>query len=80
MRKPEVGQLSRLCPETSTKLYVHEFGLSTATNDDFISFQVQGAMLGEWYSELCQMFSGFCFPILIFRQEGENAHGILKSI
>ncbi len=37
------------------------------------SFQVQGAMLGKWFSELCQMFSGFCFPILIFRQEGENA-------
>jgi len=25
-KKPQVGELSRLCPETSTKLYVHEFG------------------------------------------------------
>jgi hypothetical protein len=26
MRKPQVWELSRLCPETSTKLYVHELG------------------------------------------------------
>ncbi len=25
-RKPQVWELSRLCPEASTKLYVHEFG------------------------------------------------------
>ncbi len=25
IRKPQVLELSRLCPETSTKLYVHEF-------------------------------------------------------
>ncbi len=25
LRKPQVWELSRLCPETSTKLYVHEF-------------------------------------------------------
>ncbi len=25
-KKPQVWELSRLCPETSTKLYVHEFG------------------------------------------------------
>ncbi len=73
IQKCQVWELLRLCLKTTTKLYVHEFSFSAATNDDFISFQVQGAMLGEWYSELCQMFSGFCFPILIFRQEGENA-------
>ncbi len=28
-KKPQVGELSRLCPETSTKLYVHEFGFWT---------------------------------------------------
>jgi hypothetical protein len=28
-RKPQVWELSRLCPETSTKLYVHEFGFSS---------------------------------------------------
>ncbi len=26
-----VGELSRLCPETSTKLYIHEFGFRTET-------------------------------------------------
>ena len=26
MQNPQVWELSRLCPETSTKLYVHEFG------------------------------------------------------
>ncbi len=26
IKKPQVWELSRLCPETSTKLYVHEFG------------------------------------------------------
>jgi hypothetical protein len=26
VRKPQVWELTRLCPETSTKLYVHEFG------------------------------------------------------
>ncbi len=26
IQKPQVWELSRLCPETSTKLYVHEFG------------------------------------------------------
>ncbi len=26
IQKPQVWALSRLCPETSTKLYVHEFG------------------------------------------------------
>jgi hypothetical protein len=26
IHKPQVWELSRLCPETSTKLYVHEFG------------------------------------------------------
>ncbi len=26
IQKPQVWDLSRLCPETSTKLYVHEFG------------------------------------------------------
>jgi hypothetical protein len=25
-QKPQVGELSRLCPETSTKLHDHEFG------------------------------------------------------
>ncbi len=29
IRKPQVWELSRPCPETSTKLYVHEFGFST---------------------------------------------------
>ncbi len=29
LRKPQVWKLSRLCPETSTNLYVHEFGLCT---------------------------------------------------
>ncbi len=28
-QKPQVGELWRLWPETSTKLYVHEFGLCT---------------------------------------------------
>ncbi len=28
IRKPQVWELSRLCPETSTILYVHEFGFS----------------------------------------------------
>jgi hypothetical protein len=27
IQKPQVRELSRLCPETSTKFYVHEFGL-----------------------------------------------------
>jgi hypothetical protein len=27
-KKPQVWELSRLCPETSTKLHVHEFGFS----------------------------------------------------
>ncbi len=26
--RPQIRELSRLCPETSTKLYVHEFGFS----------------------------------------------------
>ncbi len=30
VRKPQVWELSRLCPETSTKLYVHEFGFRSA--------------------------------------------------
>ncbi len=29
IRKPHVWELSRLCPETSTKLYVHEFDFCT---------------------------------------------------
>ncbi len=29
IQKPQVWELSRLCPENSTKLYVHEFGLTT---------------------------------------------------
>ncbi len=30
VRKPQIWELSRLCPEASTKLYVHEFGFGTA--------------------------------------------------
>ncbi len=29
IQKPQVWELSRLCPETSTKFYVHEFGFCT---------------------------------------------------
>ncbi len=29
IQNPQVWELSRLCPETSTKLYVHEFGFCT---------------------------------------------------
>ncbi len=29
IQKPQVWELSRLCPETSTKLYIHEFGFCT---------------------------------------------------
>jgi hypothetical protein len=29
IRKPQARELSRLCPETSTKLSVHEFGFRT---------------------------------------------------
>jgi hypothetical protein len=28
-KEPQVLEISRLCPETSTKLYVHEFGFCT---------------------------------------------------
>jgi hypothetical protein len=31
LRKPQVWELSILCPETSTKLYVHEFGFGTGS-------------------------------------------------
>ncbi len=31
IQKPHVWELSRLCPETSTWLYVHEFGFSTVS-------------------------------------------------
>ncbi len=33
IQKPRVWELSRLCPDTSTKLYVHEFGLWTAKDE-----------------------------------------------
>ncbi len=32
IRKPQVWELSRLCPETPTKLYVHKFGFSVYRN------------------------------------------------
>jgi hypothetical protein len=32
IRKSQVWELSRLCPETSAKLYVHEFGFRTHTD------------------------------------------------
>ncbi len=42
IQKPQVWELSRLCPETSMKLYVHEFGISRMTEISFlISRQVQ---------------------------------------
>ncbi len=31
IQKPQVWELSRLCPETSTKLYVHEFVMNLPT-------------------------------------------------
>ncbi len=34
-RKTQVWELSRLWPETSTKLYVHEFGFSKSFGDPF---------------------------------------------
>ncbi len=32
IQKPEVWKFSRLCPETSTKLYVYEFGFGTISD------------------------------------------------
>ncbi len=37
IRKPQVWEPARLCPETSTKLYVHEFGFSTCGIYSYIS-------------------------------------------
>ncbi len=34
MQKPQVWELSRLCPETSKKLYVHEFGFWTGCQSE----------------------------------------------
>ncbi len=33
IRKPQAWELSRLCPETSTKLYVHDFGFCSGSTD-----------------------------------------------
>ncbi len=62
IRKPRVWKLSRLCPETSTKLYVHEYGfcgqpcllfLKTISRDlkNQIDRRVEGR-LGSWLCPL----------------------------
>ena len=49
MRKPQVGELARLFPETSTKLYVHEFGFWKESELQFRSGQERYARRGWVY-------------------------------
>jgi hypothetical protein len=63
IQKPQVRELSRLCPETSKELYVHEFG-SIDLAYGSRSYSSEG---GEWslsfylclYLKLCFSFSVF---------------------
>ncbi len=42
IQKPQVWELSRLCPETSTKLYVHEFGFRSGLFAEQIAMRING--------------------------------------
>jgi len=58
MRKLQIWELSRLCPETSTKLYVHEFGFCILAGKE----------------DLCTVYCSYVFThilyvILVFVQE-----------
>jgi hypothetical protein len=48
--KPQVSELSRLCPETSTKLYVHEFGLDWLDITVSPVFCLYFRVVGAWGS------------------------------
>jgi hypothetical protein len=43
VRKPQVWELSKLCPKTSTKLYIHEFGFCTLTESLWRNAQIDSA-------------------------------------
>ncbi len=45
IRKPQVWELSRLCPETSTKLYIHEFGFRSRIIIDISSLNIRTVII-----------------------------------
>ncbi len=59
IHKPWPWELSRLCPETSTKLYFHEFGFSTDSAGGPVAWVCERpAMAGQW--TLCRRWTSRC--------------------
>ncbi len=64
IQKPQVWELSRFCPETATKLYVHEFSVWSVSrswiHERAISLRFLGILLRVvgFLRILCTVFSG----------------------